>query len=223
MISSVSPTDGRVLAEYEETSADDVVRHIDNAARLQLVWGDVPISSRAVAMLKMADLLEASRQELGELMADEMGKPIAQGPAEVDKCAWVCRHYAENAERILSEERYVDDRLSFLDDPLDGSVSHESGGRAHHEVRVADRLGHVTGLGEVCDRTLRPELGHALGPHRIEVDPEDRKLVFGSEVAHDRASYAATAQYHDFQDDSPRLMSSQRAQIRPDCTTFARA
>lgn len=61
-------------------------------------------------MLRAAALLEASRDELAVLMADEMGKPVAQGRGEVDKCAWVCRHYAENAERILTETHIEADR-----------------------------------------------------------------------------------------------------------------
>ena len=110
MITSVSPTDGRTLAEYQETSPEDVKLHIDVAARLQQEWELVSFSERSVPMLKMADLLEANRDEMAKLVADEMGKPLAQGLAEVDKCAWTCRHYAENAERILADETFEADR-----------------------------------------------------------------------------------------------------------------
>lgn len=110
MISSISPTDGSVVAEYEETSKKDVQRHIEEAATLQREWEQVPIEERARPMMRMAELLESNRDELSKLMADEMGKPIAQGAGEVDKCAWVCRHYAENAERILADEMIPADR-----------------------------------------------------------------------------------------------------------------
>ena len=110
MISSISPTDGRLLAEYEETSTQEVQRHIDTAARLQTEWAEVSTSERAIPMMRLAGLLEASRDELAGLMADEMGKPLAQGLAEADKCAWVCRHYAENAERILADQHIEADR-----------------------------------------------------------------------------------------------------------------
>ncbi|HLV91311.1 MAG TPA: NAD-dependent succinate-semialdehyde dehydrogenase [Acidimicrobiia bacterium] len=103
MISSVSPTDGRVLAEYEETPAAEVDHHIATAAALQEEWETVSIADRAVPMRVLADLLERDREKLAVLMADEMGKPLAQGLAEVDKCAWVCRHYADEAERILAD------------------------------------------------------------------------------------------------------------------------
>ena len=51
-----------------------------------------------------ADELEARRHELASLMADEMGKPVVDGRAEVDKCAWVCRYYAENGETQLADQ-----------------------------------------------------------------------------------------------------------------------
>jgi succinate-semialdehyde dehydrogenase/glutarate-semialdehyde dehydrogenase len=110
MISSISPTDGRVLAEYEETTPSEVKEHIETAAVLQREWESVSIADRAVPMLRLADLLEANRDELAALMADEMGKPVSQGQGEVDKSAWACRHYAENAERILADEHIVADR-----------------------------------------------------------------------------------------------------------------
>ena len=110
MISSFNPTDGQLLADYEETTPEDVIHHIDAAAQRQADWGGVSIADRAVPMLRLAELLEGSREELAGLMADEMGKPLAQGQAEADKCAWVCRHYAENAERILADEHIEADR-----------------------------------------------------------------------------------------------------------------
>jgi succinate-semialdehyde dehydrogenase/glutarate-semialdehyde dehydrogenase len=110
MISSISPTDSRVLAEYEETAPGEVEHHIETAASLQRDWSQTSFADRAAPMIRMAELLEAKRDELAALMADEMGKPIAQGLAEVDKCVWVCRHYAENAERILTDEHIEADR-----------------------------------------------------------------------------------------------------------------
>ena len=110
MISSVSPVDGRLLAEYEETTPEDVERHIERAANLQEEWETVALDNRARPMLRLADLLEESVDELAALMADEMGKPLAQGRAEVEKCVWACRHYAAEAGRILADEHIVADR-----------------------------------------------------------------------------------------------------------------
>jgi succinate-semialdehyde dehydrogenase / glutarate-semialdehyde dehydrogenase len=110
MITSISPTDGQVLAEYEETPPTEVRHRIETAASLQESWAHTSLEERAAPMLKMAELLEGHRDELALIMADEMGKPLTQGRAEVDKCAWVCRHYAGNAERILAPEHIEADR-----------------------------------------------------------------------------------------------------------------
>jgi succinate-semialdehyde dehydrogenase/glutarate-semialdehyde dehydrogenase len=110
MISSTSPTDGRLVAEYEETPQADVEKHIETAANLQADWEQTAIGDRAKPMRRMAELLEVNREELARLMADEMGKPVAQGLGEVDKCAWVCRHYADDTEQILADHHIEADR-----------------------------------------------------------------------------------------------------------------
>ncbi|HZD24387.1 MAG TPA: NAD-dependent succinate-semialdehyde dehydrogenase [Acidimicrobiia bacterium] len=110
MISSISPTDGTLLAEYGETSKGDVQDQIVQAAALQRHWAKTSLDVRAAPMFEMARLLAKHRDELALMMTDEMGKPIVQARAEVDKCAWVCRHYAENAQRILAPEHIEADR-----------------------------------------------------------------------------------------------------------------
>jgi succinate-semialdehyde dehydrogenase/glutarate-semialdehyde dehydrogenase len=55
-------------------------------------------------MSRAAALLRERREEYAALMATEMGKPVLQGSAEVEKCAWVCDYYAEHAERFLAAE-----------------------------------------------------------------------------------------------------------------------
>ena len=110
MIQSVSPFDGRVVGEYEETGPEQVEAAIETAAGLQREWETVPVSERAIPMRRLAELLEESRDDLAVLMADEMGKPVAQGVGEVDKCAWVCRHYAESTEEILAPRHIEADR-----------------------------------------------------------------------------------------------------------------
>lgn len=112
MIQSISPTDGRLIAEYVETTPEEVAAHIETAVALQREWALAPIVERAIPMMRTADLLEEAREDLAELMAAEMGKPLAQGRGEVDKCAWVCRHYAENAEQILADEQIEAGRSS---------------------------------------------------------------------------------------------------------------
>ena len=104
MLRSTNPFDGSVVAEYPETPAPEVTQHLVTGARVQREWAAVPVAERAAPMLRLAGLLESSAPELATLMAMEMGKPVTQGRAEAEKCAWVCRHYAAEAERILADE-----------------------------------------------------------------------------------------------------------------------
>ena len=70
----------------------------------------VPVSSidgmeeRADWLRSIADRLESGAEEYASTMAREMGKPVAQGKAEAEKCAWVCRFYADQAEAFLGDE-----------------------------------------------------------------------------------------------------------------------
>ena len=71
-------------------------------------------------MRRAAEVLDKNRRRYAELMVDEMGKPITQALAEVDKCSWVCRHYAEWAEHDLGPRSIQtdSDRSYVRYDPL---------------------------------------------------------------------------------------------------------
>jgi succinate-semialdehyde dehydrogenase/glutarate-semialdehyde dehydrogenase len=64
----------------------------------------VPIAERAGLMRRAAEVLEARKDALGRTMTLEMGKTVRSAVAEAEKCAWVCRFYAEHAERFLADE-----------------------------------------------------------------------------------------------------------------------
>lgn len=100
---SVSPTTGGTIAEYPDTTPEQVEHHIARAHGLQREWAHTDLGDRSSLMQELASVLERNREDLAILMAEEMGKPITQGRAEVDKCAWVCRYYAEEAETILAD------------------------------------------------------------------------------------------------------------------------
>ena len=87
---------------------------------LQRLAAPVPASckdgmaERADALRAVADRLEAEAEKHARLMAQEMGKPVAQGKAEAEKCAWVCRHYAENAADYLADDEVDSGRAESL-------------------------------------------------------------------------------------------------------------
>ncbi|HVR70221.1 MAG TPA: NAD-dependent succinate-semialdehyde dehydrogenase [Vicinamibacteria bacterium] len=101
---SVNPMDGELLREYPEASDQELRHALLEASCAFAGWRTIPFPARAQKMRAAADRLEARQDELARLMALEMGKPLAQGRAEIEKCAATCRFYADNAERFLSDE-----------------------------------------------------------------------------------------------------------------------
>ena len=103
-IQSINPTSGEVIATYEEHSDAEVEGILEASSRAFSDWRRTPIEKRGELLSRAADVLEARKEELAILMAEEMGKPIAGGRAEVEKCAWVCRYYAEHGAAFLADE-----------------------------------------------------------------------------------------------------------------------
>ena len=88
---------------------------IERTHAAHLEWRKTSFAHRAKLMAKAATILRENSQEYAELMTKEMGKPIADGRSEAEKCAWVCDYYAENAEQFLSsKEIETDASKSFI-------------------------------------------------------------------------------------------------------------
>lgn len=104
MPTSVDPATGQSIAEYAEHTPTQVNEALDAASTAQQNWADQPLTGRSRIMRAVGDALAARREELAQLMAAEMGKPIAQGRAEVDKCALVCHYYADEGPGHLADE-----------------------------------------------------------------------------------------------------------------------
>lgn len=112
---AINPATGEVLREYPETTPEEVHRAIAAAVQAQRFWRNTPFAQRAEPLRRAAVVLRQRREELAFLAAVEMGKPVREGRAEVDKCAWVCEHYADHAEAMLApEEVPTDARRSFV-------------------------------------------------------------------------------------------------------------
>jgi succinate-semialdehyde dehydrogenase/glutarate-semialdehyde dehydrogenase len=101
-IESLNPTTGERLATFPETSPEMVSGILESAARAQKAWARTSFADRAAPMRRVGALLRERAPELARLMALEMGKPLKDGVGEVTKCAWVCEHNAEHAERWLT-------------------------------------------------------------------------------------------------------------------------
>jgi succinate-semialdehyde dehydrogenase/glutarate-semialdehyde dehydrogenase len=101
---SINPTTGEEIASYDEMSTGEAAEVVGATHEAFLTWRETPAAERSRLLAAAAAVLEEERENHAELMVREMGKPIVQARAEVDKCAWVCRYYAENGERFLAPE-----------------------------------------------------------------------------------------------------------------------
>ena len=101
---SVNPATGQVLKEYDTPGEADLEDLLDRTAMTQPGFADLPVGQRAEWLSAAADRLRARREDLGRLMTAEMGKTFASALAEVDKCEWVCRYYAESGATFLADE-----------------------------------------------------------------------------------------------------------------------
>ncbi len=119
-IQSINPATGEILETFTEMSAQQVERIVTTAHAAFLDWRTVPFGTRGEHMRRAAAVLRARKADFARTMTLEMGKPITQGEAEVDKCAWVCDHYAGHAEAYLAEQaRETDAARSYVRfDPL---------------------------------------------------------------------------------------------------------
>src|SRR5947207_6112958 len=119
-LSSINPSSGEVLESFEEATPATLERVLAHAWQAFLGWRECPFAERAERLRDAARVLRAKNAEYARLMALEMGKPVTQGEAEVEKCAWGCEYYAEHAARVLAEEpRETDAARSYVRfDPL---------------------------------------------------------------------------------------------------------
>ncbi len=101
---SINPATGEVIKEYQEHSASDVDTRLQQAENAFRNWSSKSFAERAKLMARAAANLREKKAEYAELITREMGKPIAQSGAEIEKCAWACDFFADNAARFLSTE-----------------------------------------------------------------------------------------------------------------------
>ncbi|MGM0636496.1 MAG: NAD-dependent succinate-semialdehyde dehydrogenase [Bacteroidota bacterium] len=101
MINLVNPYTHQSFAEYEYHTSAEIDQTIENAHRVFLNWRFTSFQERKEKMLLLADLLEQRKNEYAKDITNEIGKPIQQSVAEIEKCAWVCRYYAATAEKHL--------------------------------------------------------------------------------------------------------------------------
>jgi succinate-semialdehyde dehydrogenase/glutarate-semialdehyde dehydrogenase len=104
MLKSVDPSNGRELATFPELDAAGIEAAIDRAYASRHAWRDAGLDLRTAILRSVSGVLRAEKPRFAALMTAEMGKPIVEAEAEVEKCAWTAAWIADNAARLLADE-----------------------------------------------------------------------------------------------------------------------
>ena len=103
-ITSLNPATNKEIKSYELQSDAEVQDVLNKCQNVYKTYRKTSYAQRASMMLKAADILEERKEKYAKTMTEEMGKTYKSAVGEVQKCAWVCRYYAEKAEGFLAEE-----------------------------------------------------------------------------------------------------------------------
>ena len=104
MLRSIDPSNGAELATFPELDAAGVDAAVERAWASRHAWRDAGIDLRTALLRSAAGVLRAEKARFAALMTSEMGKPIVEAEAEVEKCAWTATWIADNAARLLADE-----------------------------------------------------------------------------------------------------------------------
>lgn len=118
-IQSINPATEEMMAEFPLETQENALK-LARKLKESREWAKVDIAEKAKAIRKMSSELLKGKREYSEMMTKEMGKPIKQAVAEVEKCALMCDYFADNAEKFTRpEEIKTEYRRSYIElDPL---------------------------------------------------------------------------------------------------------
>ncbi len=101
---AINPATDKLIKDYDEHTPADVKNIISDVYDDYLNWKTTSFEHRSKLMHKAADVLRKNLDKYANVITVEMGKPIFESRAEVEKCIWVCDYYADNAEKFLADE-----------------------------------------------------------------------------------------------------------------------
>ncbi|NUM25373.1 MAG: NAD-dependent succinate-semialdehyde dehydrogenase [Candidatus Buchananbacteria bacterium] len=113
-LQSINPATEEIFSKTEELTNEQIKEKITLADHTFAKWRTTTFEDRAKLINEVAKILRSEAQTIGEIMTKEMGKPIKQAIAEVEKCAWVCEYYAKEAPKFLTPEKITTDASESL-------------------------------------------------------------------------------------------------------------
>jgi len=103
-ITSTNPKNGNKINDYDLLTIDQLDAKIEQTYNAQRLWKKTSFAERSKLMHEAANLLRENKTDYAKHITDEMGKLYTSAQDEIEKCAWVCDHYADHAEQYLSDE-----------------------------------------------------------------------------------------------------------------------
>ena len=104
-IITVNPATEEILAEYDALTEEQVNHEVNDSRKVyESIWKKFDISERGKLLRNLGHLLKQRKKEYATIITNEMGKPITESLAEVEKCSWVCEYYADNGGKFLEPE-----------------------------------------------------------------------------------------------------------------------
>ena len=114
-IATINPTTGGTIKTFEPFETEKIEAKLAIAASAFADYRQISLKQKSEWLKAAADILEREQIKFGQIMTLEMGKPIKSAIAEVQKCAWVCRYYADHAAEFLADvEAQTDASKSFV-------------------------------------------------------------------------------------------------------------
>lgn len=122
---SINPFDNSVVTTHQGLTKNEINNKLETAQRAFESWKNVQLSDRVGLLKKAGQILRDNLEEYAKMITIEMGKPINESRSEVNKCAWVCDYYADNAVQFLEDEIIsTDASLSYVKhDPIGGVLA----------------------------------------------------------------------------------------------------
>ncbi len=112
---SINPYTDQIIQEYPTLTDAEVGYRLETSEKAFHSWKSTSFAQRADLFMKVAKILREKKEEFARTITLEMGKAITEAKGEVEKCAWVCEYYAENAEDFLKDEYIESDaQKSFV-------------------------------------------------------------------------------------------------------------
>jgi len=113
-IESRNPATGELIQRFTPHDDTQVAERVQRVAEATVGWAATPVGARAACLARTGTLLRARCDHYAGLITLEMGKPLVEARAEIEKCAWGCEYYAAEAERLLADDTVPSDARRSL-------------------------------------------------------------------------------------------------------------